>query len=81
MLNHTRTKLNNVPSEAIPKRRIISRVNEDRPLHDEQFSFRTRFSTTRYPANPWKKSAEMSVRLTGAVSLDMPKPLTHILLC
>jgi hypothetical protein len=23
----------------------------------------------------------MSVRLTGAVSLDMPKPLTHILQC
>jgi len=36
MVNHAGTKLNHVPSEAIPKRRILSRVNEDRPLHDEQ---------------------------------------------
>jgi hypothetical protein len=62
MLNHTRTKLLHVPSEAIPKRRILSRVNEDRPLHDEQLSFRPRFSITLQPASPWKKSAEMSMR-------------------
>jgi len=36
MFNHTRTKLNHVPSGVVPKRRILSRVNEDRPLHDEQ---------------------------------------------